>query len=135
MSTSNSANESGQISVHNLPQPHSPTILSENNNAYNATGANPSIPEMTEAAQLRHAKHLREGKSYYGLSMAEYVQKASELVRSAVGGDIVGFKESDGAIVRYNKATGDFVKGYSTGVATMFKPSSGIKYFEHERGK
>ena len=109
--------------------------MSENSNEYSATGANPSIPEMTKAAQLRHAKHLRKGKSYYGMSMAEYVQKASELARSAVGGDIVGFKESNGAIVRYNKATGDFVKGYSTGVATMFKPSSGINYYEHERDR
>jgi len=106
-----------------------------NNSEYSATGVNPSIPEMTAATQLRHAKHLQKGKSYYGMSMPEYVQKASELVRSAVGGDILGFKESDGAIVRYNKATRDFVKGYSTGVATMFKPSSGIEYFEHQREK
>jgi len=110
-------------------------LVSGGSSEYSPTGANPSIPEMTEATQLRHAKHLQEGKSYDGMTMAEYVQKASQLVRSAVGGDILGFKESDGAIVRYNKATGDFVKGYSTGVATMFKPSSGIKYFEHERGK
>ena len=98
-----------------------------------ATGANPTIPDMMPTARQRHKKHLRKGKSYSGMSMTEYVKKASELARSPIGGDIDGYKATDGAVVRYNKSTNDFVKGYSTGVATMFKPSSGEDYFKRKR--
>ena len=100
-----------------------------------STGANPTIPDMMPEAQQRHKKHLRKGKSYSGMPMTEYVEKASELARSPIGGDIDGYKATDGAVVRYNKNTNDFVKGYSTGVATMFKPSSGEDYFKRKRSE
>ena len=109
--------------------------MEESGGGLSATGANPDIPDMNKRAQLRHEKHLQEGKSYPGMTMEEYVQKSSELVRSAVDGDILGFQAKDGGIVRYNQSTGDFAKGYSTGVATMFVPKNGIAYFENEREK
>ena len=101
----------------------------ENNDGYSATGANPTIPDMTPSAQVRHMKHLQSGKSYPGMSMKEYVKKSGELARSKVEGDIDGYKASDGAIVRYNKKTNDWVKAYSLGVASMYKPSRGMDYF------
>ena len=66
-----------------------------------ASGANPYLPNMTIESQKRHIKHLREGKSYPGMSLEEYVQKSAELARSSVGGDIDGYKAEDGSIVRY----------------------------------
>lgn len=98
-----------------------------------ATGANPSIPEMSLLTQNKHAKHLRPGKSYPGMPMSEYVKKSGELARSRVGGDIDGYKASDGAIIRYNNATNDWVKAYNTGVASMYKPSRGIEYFNDNK--
>jgi 8-oxo-dGTP pyrophosphatase MutT (NUDIX family) len=99
---------------------------------YSATGANPNIPEMSALAQQRHKKHLANGKSYSGMSMKEYVEKSAELAHSPVGGDIVGYKGSDGCIVRYNRATNDWVKAYETGVATMFKPARGEAYYNEK---
>jgi hypothetical protein len=97
-----------------------------------ATQANPSIPDMSPSAQKKHEKHLCAGKSYPGMTMIDYVNMASELARAPVGGDIVGYKCSDGGIVRYNKAEGDFVKARDTGVATMFKPLRGDDYYNDQ---
>ena len=62
--------------------------------------------------------------------MSEYVRKSGELARSKVGGDIIGYKASDGAVVRYNIATNDWVKAYDTGVASMYKPERGMAYYD-----
>jgi hypothetical protein len=94
-----------------------------------ATGANPSIPDMTAATQKRHEKHLRFGKSYPGMSMTDYVQKSGELARTPVGGDVMGYRGDDGCIVRYNSATNDWVKAYDTGVASMYRPKRGEIYY------
>jgi len=98
-----------------------------------ALGENPSIPDMTPEAQKNHEKHLKPGKSYPNLSMAEYVQKASELARSKVGDNIDGYKTIDGAIVRYNKVTHDWVKAFYTGVATMFIPYDKMNYYNRQK--
>jgi hypothetical protein len=87
---------------------------------------------MSPSAQKKHEKHLRTGKSYPGMAMVDYVNRASELARSPVGGDIVGYKCSDGSIVRYNIAEGDFVKARDNGVATMFKPIRGNDYYNDQ---
>ena len=98
-----------------------------------AKNANPSIPDMSPIAQAKHAKHLQPGKSYPGMPMNEYVRKSSELARQKVGGDIDGYKCSDGAIVRYNKNTHDWVKAYETGVATMFIPRDKTNYYNRQK--
>jgi len=98
-----------------------------------ALGANPDIPDMSLKAQARHLKHLRKDGCYPGMSLEEYIKRAGELARSAVGGDIVGYKIAEGdAVVRYNRATNDFAKGFDTGVATMFKPSGGERYYQKQ---
>jgi len=98
-----------------------------------ALGENPFIPDMTLEAQFNHEKHLKTGKSYPGMSMKEYVKKASSLARSKVGGDIDGYKSMDGAIVRYNKVTHDWAKAFYTGVATMFIPHDKVNYYERQK--
>lgn len=94
-----------------------------------ATGENPNIPNMTKATQDRHKKHLNFGKSYPNMTMSEYVQKSGKLARSEVGGDVLGYKSHDGAIVRYNRTTNDWVKAYPAGVASMYKPTRGETYY------
>jgi hypothetical protein len=98
-------------------------------NKLSALGANPSIPDMTAEAQRRHEKHLERGGSYPGMAMVDYVEKSGELARSRVDGDIVGYRGKDGCIVRYNKDTNDWVKAYTTGVASMYKPLRGENYY------
>lgn len=99
---------------------------------YSATGANPSITDMTPESQMRHKKHLQLGKSYPGMAVEEYVRKSAELARSKVEGNIDGYRAKDGGIIRYNKATNDWVKAYDTGVATMFKPNDGMVYYNRQ---
>jgi len=91
--------------------------------------ANPSIPDMTPATQYSHTKHIQKNASYAGMSMEQYVEKSGKLARSAVGGDILGYKADDGAIVRYDRAANDWVRAYSTGVASMYKPKGGKAYY------
>ena len=98
-----------------------------------ALGENPDIPDMTPEAQINHEKHLKPGKSYPYLSMEAYVQKAGELARSKVEGDIIGYKTTDGAIVRYNKVIHDWVKAFYTGVATMFIPHDKVNYYNRQK--
>jgi len=98
-------------------------------NKLSAMGENPMIPEMTKKAQKNHGKHLRPGKSFSGMTMKDYVQNGRDFARSAVGDDIVGYRGTDGSIVRFNKATGEWVKAYATGVATYMKPMRGNQYY------
>ena len=95
-----------------------------------ATGANPSIPDMTSVAQKRHKKHLLPGKSFPGMSINEYVKNGSELARQPVGGSIEGYRGEDGCVVRFNNSTGEWVKAYDTGVASYMKPTLGRVYYE-----
>jgi hypothetical protein len=100
-------------------------------NIYSASGANPSIPDMTPVSLDKHwGGSSDHSYQYPELDKAGYAKRAAELVRSPIGGDIDGYKSRDGAIVRYDKATNDFAKGYDTGVASMYKPNDGAEYFK-----
>ena len=49
-----------------------------------------------------------------------------------VNENVLGYKATDGSIVRYDKIANDFVKGFNTGVASMFKPSGGEEYYKRQ---
>lgn len=69
-------------------------------------------------------KHFeKHGREYPNITKEEYDAIALELIQSETSDDILGYKTSNGAIVRYRISTNDFVKGYpNTAIATMFKP-------------
>lgn len=70
-------------------------------------------------------------KEYPEWTKEEYSQRALELIQSPVGGTIDGYKNGRGQVVRYDRATNDYVAGIpGQGIATMFKPSAGEKYFD-----
>lgn len=98
-----------------------------------ATGANRFEKGFTQKNLERHMqKH--GAKDYPGFSPKEYNQYALDLVQSAVGDGVLGYKTANGAVVRYRVSTNDFVKGYPRGgIATMYKPKGspgkGLKYF------
>jgi len=94
-----------------------------------ANGANPLIPEMTQKAQKRHKHHIGENKDFPNVSMDEYVKMGADFARMPVGGHVEGYKGQDGCIVRYNNATGEWVKAYITGVASYMKPARGRQYY------
>ena len=69
-------------------------------------------------------KHFEKHRSEYpNITKEEYDAIALELIQSETSDDILGYKTSNGAIIRYRISTNDLVKGYpNTGIATMFKP-------------
>ena len=97
--------------------------------ALSAIGANLSIPEMTEKAQQRHKHHIGPGGGFPNMSMSEYVEAGVEFARMPVGGDIEGYRGQDGCIVRFNNITGEWVKAYSTGVASYMIPGRKRQYY------
>jgi hypothetical protein len=89
---------------------------------FSATGANPTIPPFTEKALEDHWNGARNHSAdYNGWTKEQYAERALDLVRMPTSDNILGYKSANGAIVRYCKITNDFVKGFDTGVATMFK--------------
>lgn len=102
-----------------------------------ATGANRFEKGFSEKNLEKHFGS--GGKSdhsaqYPELTQEQYARRALELVQSpADGKNILGYANKDGAVVRYDTRTNDFVKGYpQTGIATMFKPSRGRTYFDEK---
>lgn len=94
-----------------------------------AAGENPSIPEMTIKAQNRHKHHITASGAFPNMSMTDYVKAGAELAQMPVGGDIEGYRGQDGCIVRFNNATGEWVKAYNTGVASYMIPKRGRQYY------
>lgn len=74
-------------------------------------------------------------EEYPEFTKEQYGQRALELVQSAADGkNILGYKLSDGTVVRYDVKTYDFVKGHPKyEIYTMFKPSSKSNYFHRKK--
>lgn len=101
-------------------------------NAPSATGANKLSRGFTPSAAKLHEKHRKE--QYSDLSPKEYEKRGISLVEQPVGGDVDGFIDNDGNIVRYRKSTNEFAKGHpQRGLMTLYKPKgnaeNGYRYF------
>lgn len=66
-----------------------------------------------------------------GITTAEqYEKRAIELIQMPCDENILGYKNSLGQIIRYDRQKNDFVKGSpEKGVFTMFKPEDGEDYY------
>lgn len=82
--------------------------------------------------------HWQNGRSHHaeyaadGITTAkQYEKRAVELAENPVGGSIKGYKTKEGYICRYDVEKNDYVKADpQKGIRTMFKPESGIEYFQ-----
>lgn len=99
------------------------------------SGANTDIPPFSQSNLNDHWIGGRSDHSsqYPNMTKEQYAQRALELVSSATDENITGYKASNGAIVRYDRSTNDWVKGYTNGIATMFKPSDGVNYYNRTK--
>ena len=100
-----------------------------------ATGANPDLPGFTDKNLDKHFESgfdSDHGSQYPNFTKEQYAQMAHDLVRAAVGHNILGYKAANGDIVRFDESTNDFVKGAKNGIRTMFKPDEGTHYFERQ---
>jgi len=144
MESSNNAPETEQTKCveYSSTQIDTSNAAVTDNGYLSATGVNPSLPGFSPA---NLAKHWGSGTSsdhsgqYPEFTKEQYAQRALTLVRSATDDNVLGYKAADGAIIRYDKNANDFVKGFITGIATLYKPNDGENYFnrlmEREGGK
>lgn len=98
-----------------------------------ATGANKFSNGFSGKNLDRHwsGGSSDHSKQYPGMTKQDYAERALELVQKPVGGDIDGYKNAKGQVIRYDKVNNDYVVGIpDKGIATMFKPSSGARYFK-----
>jgi len=101
-----------------------------------ALGANKFEQGFSEENLDRHWGGISDHSSEYkGFTREQYAQRALELVQSAADGkNILGYKLSDGTVVRYDVKTFDFVKGHPKyGIYTMFKPNNKSAYFHQKK--
>ncbi|MCL2197544.1 MAG: hypothetical protein FWB80_01340 [Defluviitaleaceae bacterium] len=101
----------------------------------NAIGANPDLPGFTEENLNKHfgsGSKSDHSKQYQGFTKEQYAKRAHVLVTSKVSDNILGYRASNGNIVRFDESTNDFVKGAKNGIKTMFKPEEGTLYFERQ---
>lgn len=104
-----------------------------------ATGYNKFEQGFTDKNLERHIKKHGQ-KDYPNFTKEDYNRYALDLIQQSVSDDVLGYKTSDGAVVRYRVSTNDFVKGYpDTGIATMYKPKGnpekGLKYYQSQLQK
>jgi pyocin large subunit-like protein len=60
----------------------------------------------------------------------QYAQEALRLVQSPTSFKVVGYKNNNGQVIRYDFDNNNFVKGHpDIGIATMYKPEDGIDYY------
>lgn len=84
--------------------------------------------------------HWQNGRThkeeYPNFTKEQYEQRALELIEKPVGKNILGHIDKDGAIIRYDRKTNDFVKGtIEKGIRTLFKPVNSGVYYENQRKK
>ena len=72
--------------------------------------------EFTSRNLQKHLKHKERGQS-----KSQYGTAAKLLSESPIGGDIGGYKRSDGREVRYNKRTAEYVVFKGDVVLTYYK--------------
>lgn len=109
----------------------------ERNDIISSTGVN-RFKVRGFANKQKLNNHWKNGRThqeeYPGWTMEQYEKRSVELVEKPVGGNIVGHKDKDGQVIRYDKNTNDFVKGHpNKGVRTMFKPVDGEAYYKKQR--
>ena len=95
------------------------------------TGANKFLVRGFKNRQSLNNHWKDHGDQYPDFTIEQYEQRALELVESAVDENILGHVDKNGAVIRYDKSTNDFVKGRPLkGIFTMFKPDDGILHYE-----
>jgi hypothetical protein len=84
---------------------------------------------MNRNKEKEHEKHLSEFEDI--TTMDQYIARGMELVQMPVGGDILGHKDKNEIITRYNVKTNEFVKGRpDRGIYTFYKPRDKKVYYD-----
>lgn len=88
--------------------------------------------EHKKTRKYKFGKHGADG--YAGLTEEQYEQKGIDLLMKPCEGDIDGYSTPEGSIVRFDKSTGDFAKGFpGEYMKTLFNPGYSKGKFKLER--
>ena len=69
-----------------------------------------------------------------GMDMKQYGERALELVQMPTSKTVLGYKDKDGCVIRYDTVSKDFVKGHpKKGIKTMFEAE--LSYYERQKQK
>lgn len=80
-----------------------PTVSAEGEN----------VPCTGFANEERLNSHImKHGSEFGNVRAKEYEQKGINFLKQACGGDVVGYKLSDGKVVRFNRKTTEYATGY-----------------------
>jgi pyocin large subunit-like protein len=88
--------------------------------------------EASFASEAKLAKHVAKHSGEWpgGISEAEYLSRARQLLKANPGGDILGHVRANGDILRYNVATNEFASQTAEGtIRTFFRPTEGMAYW------
>lgn len=87
-----------------------------------AQGINkPSLGFSEKKLEEHYEGHKHQ---YPGMTKEQYNEHAKKFLQKKCGDTVLGFRCKDGSVVRFNKQTGEFVKGYPGGyIKTCFFPT------------
>jgi pyocin large subunit-like protein len=85
-------------------------------------------------SRTRLAEHFaKHGADMGAASAEEYLRLAQGLRDRPAGGDVLELKRADGAVCRFDRASGAFLAANADGtIRTFFKPRDGERYFERQ---
>ena len=79
-------------------------------------------------------KHLESHLTEFpGFTAGDYILRATELLNSSIGGNILGFTGKTGRVYRYDKSMNDYAVGSKGGrILTLFKPVEGMEFWNRK---
>lgn len=123
--------ESGSSEQSKAESPQKNNAREQQEVKVSATGANKFKKGFSSKNLDAHWDGDHAHKDQYpNMTKKQYAERALDLIQQPVGGKVDGYQKNDGKIVRYDKESNDIVVGHpEKGIATMFKPKNGYKYF------
>jgi len=118
--------------VHHAPPPAPAAGVTPARNAP-ASGAI-THPEIGFHSRERLEDHFRRhGRDFGASDAAEYLRLAQALRDRPAGGEVLEATRGDGAITRFDRASGAFIAfNRDLVIRTFFKPNDGERYFHRQ---
>lgn len=111
-----------------------------------AAASSPATPvaaadEARAATGFRSEAHLAEhfakhGADFHAATAADYLRLAQALRDRPAGGGVLELRRPDGAVTRFDRASGAFLACDADGtIRTFFRPHDGERYFERQASR
>ena len=99
-----------------------------------STITRPSVGFRSRAQSNEHFQ--KHGSEFGRVTQQEYLRAAQTLRDAPVGGAIEEIRRADGAVSRFDRASGAFIAFNADGtIRTFFKPNDGEAYFRRQASR